>query len=494
MNKQVIVVGGGVGGLAAAALLGHQGYRVTVLEQNQFLGGRMRVFHRDEFVLDAGPSWYLMPEVFEHFFSLFGKRSTDYYQLEKLDPSYRVFFDDGRTFDITGDARHNEEVFDQLEPGGGAKLRTYLDMAAYKYEIAMRDFVYTDYRNVFQFFNRRLMTEGLRLNVFQNLHRYVQRSFSSEAAQQILEYPMVFLGTSPFNTPALYSMMSHADITTGVFYPRGGFSAITDGLVQLGSEFGVTYRTETPVTRVGTRDGRVIGVETADGETIGADIVVMNADYRHAELDLLSKADRSYGASYWQRRTLAPAMFKFCFALNRRLTGLVHHNLYFPRDWHEHFDRIFTDPGWPERPAFYLGHPSRTDRTIVPEDGDILFFLVPVAPGLDDAPERRQEFRAQVLEQFRVLTGETIQDRDIAFEQICTVSDCARYFNAPLGSALGLSHTLFQTAVFRPHIRSRRVRGLYYAGQMTQPGVGLPMVMISGEIAAGAVVEDRRSA
>lgn len=494
MNNTVIVVGGGVGGLAAAALLGRQGHRVTVVEQNPFLGGRMRVFHQDEYVLDAGPSWYLMPEVFEHFFALFGKKSSDYYQLEKLDPSYRVFFDDGGSFDITGDPRHNEDVFDQLEPGGGAKLRSYLDLAAYKYEIAMRDFVYTDYRNIFQFFNKRLMTEGLRLNVFQNLHRYVQRSFSSEKAQQILEYPMVFLGTSPFNTPALYSMMSHADITTGVYYPRGGFSTITNALERLGSEYGVTYRTETPVSRVVTRDGRVGGVETAQGEILEADIVVMNADYRHAELDLLSDRDRSYGGSYWNRRTLAPAMFKFCFALNRRLSGLAHHNLYFPQRWEEHFDRIFNHPGWPERPAFYLGHPSHTDRTIVPANGDILFFLVPVAPGLDDAPEQRQEFRAQVLRQFTALTGDEIRSADIAFEQICTVSDCARYFNAPRGSALGLSHTLFQTAVFRPHIRSRRVQGLYYTGQMTQPGVGLPMVMISGEIAAGAIAADRRSA
>ncbi|MFP4212225.1 MAG: phytoene desaturase family protein, partial [Alkalispirochaeta sp.] len=279
----------------------------------------------------------------------------------------------------------------------------------------------------------------------------------------------------------------------GVYYPRGGFSTITDAMVRLGSEFGVTYRTETPVSRVITHNGVVRGVETSEGETIEANTVVMNADYRHAELDLLSDGDRSYGESYWRGRTLAPAMFKFCFALNRRISGLAHHNLSFPRNWHEHFDSIFRNPGRPERPAFYLGHPSRTDRTIVPDDGDILFFLVPVAPGLDDSPERRQEFRAQVLRQFTQRTGEQIREGDIVFEQICTVSDCARYFNAPLGSALGLSHTLFQTAVFRPHIRSRRVRGLYYTGQMTQPGVGLPMVMISGEITAGAIAEDRRS-
>lgn len=476
--------------MAAAALLGKDGFNVTVLEKNPFLGGRARVFRQNGFTLDAGPSWYLMPEVFERYFQLFGTIPAEFYQLVPLNPGYRVFFENGDHVDLTTDESSNAAVFESLQTGGGQAFHRYMVQAAYKYRVAMSDFLYHDYRKITEFLNRRLMTEGVKLNVFQNLDRFVGRYFTNEKARQILEYSMVFLGTSPYDTPALYSMMSHADLHDGVWYPQGGFSTLVNALVTLGTRYGVTYRTETQVTAIRTMNGTVQGLALASGEYVEADIVLSNADYHFTETQLLADTDRSYGQRYWNRRDWAPAMFKFCYALDTRVQNLAHHNLYFPDNWKEHFDSMFRQPSWPARPAFYLGSPSQTDRSLVPaQEADILFFLVPIAAGLDDNQERRLEYRAKVLERFKQLTGNSL-DGHIVFEQICTVSDCARFFNAYRGTALGLAHTLRQTAVFRPRMYSRAVRGLYYTGQMTQPGIGLPMVMISGELAARAIHND----
>lgn len=487
MEKKVIVIGGGIGGLAASALLAKEGFDVTVLEKNSTVGGRARIWEKDGFRFDMGPSWYLMPEVFEHFFALFGKKREDYYSLKRLDPAYRVFFEAGDGVDVFSDMEKAAALFESFENGGAEKLRRYVDQSRYKYEVAMRGFLYKNYTSVFDFFNRRMLIEGSRLNVFGSLDRMVSRLFKDRRARQLLEYAMVFLGTSPQKAPGLYSIMSHVDLNLGVFYPHGGLSAVAGSLQQLAESLGVKIHTGEPAERIVTSGGRAQAVVTSN-ETLSADLVVANADYAHVETRLLDDSARSKSASYWNRRVWAPSMFLLYLGLNRRLHKLTHHNLYFSENWNEHFDTIFKHPGWPQKPCFYVSCISKSDDNAAPADGENVFVLVPVAPGLQDTDEQRQSYADHVISHVEEVSGESIRSA-IAVQRIYSQRDFIDDYNAYRGTALGLSHTLGQTAVFRPPPQSRRVKNLYYTGQYTHPGVGVPMVLISAQVAAGLIKE-----
>ncbi len=490
MEKRVCVVGAGLGGLASSCFLARNGFRVTLLEKNDSVGGRARSWREDGFLFDMGPSWYLMPEVFETFFREFNRDRKDYYELFRLSPYYRVFLDGNAPIDIGEDLDETCRTFDRLEAGGGDKLRNYLNEAKYKYDVALSRFLYREYRSLGDFFSRELLTEGLKLHVFQRLDRYVRRFFTDVRARQILEYAMVFLGSSPSNAPALYSIMSHVDLNLGVYFPQGGMTSLVDAIARLAAELGVEIRTGCAATEIFTRSGKAAGVATQSGE-FPADTILVNADYHHAEMQLLAPQFRSYSRRYWESRVLAPSMFIIYLGLNKKLKSVVHHNLYFSTPWDPHFESIFDRPSWPENPCYYVSCASFDDRGVAPAQQENLFILVPVAPGLVDSDEIRERFADRILDHFERLIGETFRD-SVRVKRIFSQRDFTADYNAYKGTALGLAHTLFQTALFRPAFRSRKLPNLYFAGQYTHPGVGVPMTLIAAQIAVERLTREQR--
>lgn len=485
MKKRAVVIGGGYGGLSSAALLARDGWDVTLIEKLDDLGGRARSWKAGGFTFDLGPSWYLMPEVFERFFSLFDKQRSDYIKLLPLDPYYKVFFGGGETAVLSPREEENIKLFESFEPGGGDALVRYMDQATYKYEVAMQEFLYRSYKHLGEFFTGRLMTEGLRLGIFKKLDKFVGSYVLDRRARQILEYAMVFLGTNPVDAPAIYSIMSHVDLKLGVFFPEGGMAEAAQGFVRLCKEQGVKLVTGEEVVRIVTRNGQAVAVETTK-QTYRADVVVSGADYHHIDTEVLETHDRRYSARYWKNRVVAPSMFIAYLGINRKLPNLEHHNLYFAENWHGHFDTIFKHPAWPDKPCFYLSCISKTDANSAPDGAENVFLLVPVAPGLEDTDQQREAYLAHVLEHVREVTGEDLT-QDVVVQRIYSHRDFIRDYHAYKGTALGLSHTLMQTAIFRPSCRSTKVENLFYTGQYTHPGVGVPMVLIASEIVADEI-------
>lgn len=478
-NKRVIVVGAGIGGLSAAALLAKNGFTVTILEKNTEPGGRARIMRTHGFTFDMGPSWYLMPEVFENYFALFGKKTTDYYRLKRLDPNYRVFFGDDQV-DVPADREKVGQLFERLEPGGGKKLDRYLKTAEFQYRTAMKSFIYREYRSFFDFFNWEIITKGPRLHIFEGLDRFAKRFFTSDKIRKILEYTVVFLGGSPSNTPALYSIMSHVDFSLGVWYPEKGIGEIVNALTSLNAEHGVKIICGQTVRRIVTENGVAKKVVTDKGE-FEADIVLVNADYQHAESSLLTEEAVSYPPAYWASRKMGPSAVLLYLGLDKKLNGLLHHNLYLDPSWDEHFKTLFDRPAWPKSFSYYVSCPSKTDPTVAPPGGENVFVLIPVAAGLEDTAAIRQDYCDRVISHLEKLLGEKIRDH-LVYQQVFAQKAFTLAYNAYKGTALGLSHTLWQTAVFRPSHRSKKIANLYYTGSYTHPGIGVPMVMIAAQI------------
>jgi phytoene desaturase len=482
-QKRVIVIGAGYGGLSTAAFLAKDGWDVTVLEKNDRIGGRARLWEKDGYTFDMGPSWYLMPEVFEHFFEQFGQDRKDYYTLEKLDPYYKVYFSPDEAVNLHPDLRKNIDLFESFEPGGGEALQRYVQEASYKYHVAMESFLYREYKKLTDFFTRQIMVEGTKLHVFKKLDKYVDRFFTDRRAKQILEYAMVFLGTDPKAAPALYSIMSHVDLEGGVYFPKGGMAGVATGMAKLCEDLGVSILTDQEVMNFTYDGNRITGVVT-DSDMFPADVVVSGADYHHVETQLLDHEHRSYSQSYWDKRVLAPSMFIAYLGISRKLESLEHHNLYFQEDWSHHFETIFRTPSWPENPNFYLSRITKTDESFAPPGCDNLFLLVPTAPGLDDTDDaQREAYYDHLIAHVENITGESLS-QDVEVKRIFTQRDYISDYHAFKGTALGLSHTLFQTAVFRPAHHSKKAVNLYHTGQYTHPGVGVPMTLIASEIIA----------
>ncbi|NGM67899.1 phytoene desaturase [Natronolimnobius sp. AArcel1] len=486
-DESVVVVGGGVGGLSSACYLADAGADVHVLEKNEQLGGRASRLERDGFRFDMGPSWYLMPDVFERFFDHFDRTPSDYYELTHLDPHYRIFFKDGDQVDITPDLERTKELFEEYEEGAGEQLERYLEKSRENYEVGMEHFVYEDRSRLRDFIDLDVARQARGLSLLGSMQGHVESYFDHPKLQQIMQYTLVFLGGSPSNTPALYNLMSHVDFNLGVWYPEGGIGAVIDAIVELGTELGVTYDTDRPATAIKGREGAFL-VETPDGP-VRPDLVVSNTDYAHTEQDLLPAEQRGYDADYWDSRTYAPSAFLLYLGVEGDVEELAHHTLVLPTEWDGHFEQIFDEPAWPDDPAYYCCVPSETDDTVAPDGHSALFVLVPIAPGLEDTPEIRQEYRDEVLADIATNTGTDIRDRIVLEEQF-SVEDFASRYNSYDGTALGLAHTLRQTALFRPPRRSKEVDGLYFVGGDTTPGIGVPMCLISGGLTAEAVEAD----
>ena len=487
-GEDVVIVGGGFGGLSTACYLADAGANVTLLEKNEQVGGRASVLEEDGFRFDMGPSWYLMPDVFETFFDHFDRSVEDYYTLERLDPHYRIFFKDGDQVDLVPDVETNKETFESYEAGAGEALERYLEKSERNYEIGMEHFVYEHRDSLRDFVDPDVLRYSWGLSLIGSMQDHVEDYFDHPKLQQIMQYTLVFLGGSPTNTPALYNLMSHVDFNLGVYYPDGGLSAVVDGITELGRELGVEYVTDAPVSEIaGQRGG--FAVRTATGDQYLADRVVSNADMAHTERELLPERKRQYDDDYWDKRTLAPSAFLLYMGVEGDVDELAHHTLVLPTDWQEHFDQIFEEPAWPDDPAYYLCVPSKTDDTVAPEGHSNLFALVPLAAGLEDSPELRAEYRDLVLDDIAANTGVELHDR-IVFEKSFAMEDFMGRYNAEGGTALGMAHTLRQTAPFRPGHRSSEVPGLYYTGSFTTPGIGVPMCLISGLLTAEVMGED----
>ena len=485
----VTVVGGGFGGLSTACYLADAGLAVRLLEKNDQLGGRASRLERDGFRFDMGPSWYLMPDVFERFFDNFDRQQEDYYELTPLDPHYRIFFKDGDQVDVRGDHEYMREIFESYEPGAGARFDDYLATSQSHYETSMEKFVYEDRSRLRDWIDTDVMTEApVGIQLMGTMQSHVEDYFTHPKLQQIMQYTLVFLGGAPKNTPALYNIMSHVDFNLGVYYPEGGMGAVVDGIVELGEELGVTYETGREVTNLSKGKDEFI-LETADN-TYRSDTVVANADYAHVERELLSSHEQQYDDEYWDERTYAPSAFLMYLGVEGDVEPLAHHTLVIPEDWDPHFEQIFDDPGWPDNPAYYLCVPSKTDDSVAPEGHSNLFVLVPLAPDIDDGQEIRDQYREKILDDIAEHTDTDLRDRIVMEEQFC-VSEFVERYNATEGTALGLAHTLRQTSLLRPSNRSSAVDGLYFTGSFTTPGIGVPMCLISGEHTANALLEDR---
>ncbi|WP_338041762.1 phytoene desaturase family protein [Natrinema versiforme] len=486
-GESVVVIGGGIGGLSTACYLADAGADVRVIEKNEQVGGRASRLEKDGFRFDMGPSWYLMPDVFERFFADFGRTPSEYYDLEHLDPHYRIFFKDGDQVDVTPDLERTKAVFEEYEDGAGDALERYLEKSKENYEVGMEHFVYEDRERLRDYIDLDVARQVRGLSLLGSMQGHVEGYFDHPKLQQIMQYTLVFLGGSPTNTPALYNLMSHVDFNLGVWYPDGGIGAVIDGISELGGELGVEYDTDRPATEIKGRTGG-FEVETATGP-VQADLVVSNADYAHTEQELLTPERRGYDADYWDERTYAPSAFLLYLGVEGDIDDLAHHTLVLPTDWEAHFDQIFEDPQWPDDPAYYCCVPSETDDDVAPDGHSALFVLVPIAPGLEDTPEIRDEYRDRVLADIAANTGTDLRDR-IVLEERFSVADFADRYNSYGGTALGLAHTLRQTSLFRPPHRSTEVDGLYFAGGDTTPGIGVPMCLISGELTAEKVLAD----
>ncbi len=492
-TNKAAIIGGGIGGLATACLLAKKGYAVQLFEKNDTLGGVANTFSAQGFTFDMGPSWYLMPDVFESFFSLIGERVEDHLDLIRLSPSYRIHFKDtGRHYDFYSDLRRDLATFEEIEAGSGDKLKEYLEKSKNQYEIALGGFMYKNYDTVFDFFNKQVATEGRKLEVFARMSDYVAKYFSTDEVQKIMEYQLVFLGSSPYNTPALYNIMSHIDFNMGVFYPRGGIYEIVKALRNIGEKLGVEYFTDAPVERILTgRNRKARGVRLENGAEYSADLIVANSNIHHTESKLLGKPHRSHSKRYWETRTLAPSAFILYLGLKDKVPGIAHHNLIFSQDWKANFAEIFDTPCWPTDPSIYVCAPSVSDEGVAPPGQENLFVLVPVAPGLEATPEQLERVAEKTLDTLeRELNIPNLRER-IVYRRVFWGRDFRERYNNLQGSALGLAHTINQTAILRPNNKSKKLTNLFYVGANTNPGIGMPICLISAELAYKRIIGDK---
>jgi phytoene desaturase len=488
LPKKVIVIGAGFAGIAAATCLAKKGYEVTVLEKNSTAGGRCRKFEVDGFTFDMGPSWYWMPDVFEQYFGLFGKKPSDYYELIRLDPSYRVYFDKEDIMDVPANMNELEDLFESYEKGSSKNLRKFLKEAEYKYQVGINEMVLKPSHSIFEFMDLRIVKAMFRLQMFQSMSTHVRKLFKNQKLIELLEFPVLFLGATPENTPAMYSLMNYADLALGTWYPKGGMYKIIEGMVTLAEEVGVEFKYNQAVTDIVIPDEYANEVKT-ETDIFKADAVVAGADYHHVDQNILAPENRQYSDKYWNKRTMAPSSLLFYLGVNKKLDKLLHHNLFFDKDFKQHAYEIYEDPQWPSQPLFYVCVSSKTDESSAPEGCENVFVLVPLAPDLEDTEELREKYYNIVMDRLEDLTGQTVRDA-VTYKRSYAHRDFKSDYNAFKGNAYGLANTLMQTAFLKPKLKHKKVKNLYFTGQLTTPGPGVPPSLISGQVVAGELYKE----
>ncbi len=488
MSKVIHIIGSGFSSLAASCYLAKAGYEVEVFEKNSSIGGRARQLKKEGFTFDIGPTWYWMPDVFERFFADFGKKPSDFYNLQKLDPAYQVYFSDAENISIPGNLQEIYSNFEKEETGSSEKLEKFISKARDNYEIAIKDLVYKPGVSPME-----LVTPATTKRLgrfFTNISSEVKKDFSNTKLRQILQFPVLFLGAKPSDTPAFYSFMNYADFGLGTWHPEGGMYKVIEAIQSLAESLGVVFHLNSPVDKILTENGKAKGL-LVNGKEFKADVVLSGADYHHSE-QLLPEKLRQYSSSYWDKRTFAPSSLLFYVGFDKRLKNVSHHSLFFDSSFENHAEAIYDKPHWPKDPLFYASFPSVTDSSCAPEGKEAGIFLIPLAPDLEDTPEIRQQYFDIIIDRFEKLTGQKVKENILFKESFC-VNDFKKDYNSYKGNAYGMANTLFQTAFLRPKIKSKKVNQLYFTGQLTVPGPGVPPSLISGKLAAGLIEKNEKN-
>jgi phytoene desaturase len=487
VNRKVVVIGGGFSGLSAACYLAKYGYQVTLIEKHETLGGRARQWKVNGYLFDMGPSWYWMPDIFERFFGDFNRKVSEFYVLQILDPGFRMFFAEDE-LDIPYQRQALGQLFESIEPGASLQLDKFLKSAAFKYRVGMHDLVYKPGLSWTEFLDVEVIRGFFRLNLITPFDRYVGRHFKDPRLQQLMEFPVLFLGASPAKTPALYSLMNYAGLALGTWYPQGGMYEIVRAMTTVATGLGVEMVTGQSCLHIDASGDSVRSVTTAD-QQIPADYVVSSADYHFTEQQLLPREFRNYNEQYWQSRTMAPSSLIFYLGVKGRIDKLLHHNLFFDEDLRQHTREIYEDPQWPTKPLFYVCCPSKTDQTVAPDQCENLFILMPLAAGLNDTAEIREQYFQIIIKRLEKRTGEKIEGRIEQKHSYC-LQNFVDDYGASKGNAYGLANTLKQTAILKPSIKNKRLKNLYYTGHLTVPGPGVPPSLISGKLVADQILKE----
>ena len=481
-KRKVIVIGSGFAGLSAACYMAKAGHDVTILEKNASAGGRARKFEVDGFLFDMGPSWYWMPDVFERFFSSFGKKVEDYYDLVRLNPSYQVVYGKEEKWNIPASVDELGIFLEKFEKGAAQKLHSFLKEAAVKYEVGIKDLVFKPGRSLSEFMTLDFFKGLIKLDLFTSHSKHVKKYFSHPKIISLLEFPVLFLGAKPQETPALYSLMNYADIQLGTWYPMGGMHKIVEGMVALAHTLDVKILYNQSVSGFDIAHENIKQVLTPH-QKFECEVVIAGADYHHIDQEVLQMPYRNYNEAYWEKRTMAPSSLIFYLGIDKKLDGLKHHNLFFDEDFGQHAVEIYDQPQWPSKPLFYVSCPSVTDAHVAPKGKENLFVLIPVAPGIEDTEETREKYFNLVMNRLEYLTGQEIK-RHIVFKKSYAHKNFIEDYNSFKGNAYGLANTLNQTAILKPSIKSKKLNNLYFTGQLTVPGPGVPPSLISGEVVA----------
>jgi phytoene desaturase len=491
LQKSLIIIGAGFSSLAAACFMAKAGWQVTVIEKHHQAGGRARQLKEEGFVFDMGPSWYWMPDVFERFFNQFGKHVSDYYSLQRLDPSYRVYWQDD-SWDIPSNLDELKQLFNQHQPNSSTFLDKFLKEAAYKYEVGINKLVHKPGQSLTEFLDIDLVKGLFKLDVFTNMQTHVAKHFSHPKIKQLLEFPVLFLGALPQNIPALYSLMNYADIVGGTWYPQNGMYSIVQGMYNLAKELGVQFQFNANAKKIITQNNKATGLvyeQNGELQTIHANAVLAGADYYFVETNLLEVEQQSYTTKYWDSRVMAPSCLLYYVGINKKLQNLPHHSLFFDTDFGVHGSEIYTTKTWPKNPLFYVSCTSVTDNTVAPEGCENLFFLIPIAAGLEgDTEEWRDNYFVQIVKRFETRIGQSIS-QNIIYKKSYSVSNFMQDYGAFKGNAYGLANTLLQTSILKPSFKSKKVKNLFYTGQLTVPGPGVPPSLISGEVVAKQIIK-----
>ena len=480
MSKKIAIIGSGFSSLSAAAYLAKKKFEVHVYEKNETLGGRARQLKKEGFTFDMGPSWYWMPDVFESFYNDFGKKTSDFYKLERLDPGYQVVFGENERILIGDSLEKIYSVFEKEEKGSSVKLKRFINIAKENYNIAIKDLVYRPGISPLELITPQTVKK---IKYFlSNIKKDVCKDFQSPKLRQILQFPVLFLGAKPSKTPSFYNFMNYADFGLGTWHPEKGMYSIVMAMVDLAKSLGVKFYTNSEIEKICVdNDGRAKGIKI-NNKLEKADIVLSGADYHHSE-SLLDLKYRRYSKAFWNKKTFAPSSLLFYIGLDKKIKNVSHHTLFFDVDFDEHADSIYNNPSWPKDPLFYVNFPSISDPTMAPKGKEACFILIPIAPGIEDSKKLREIYFQKVLDRLEKLTKQNIKDNIIFSESFC-VNDFIKEYNSYKGNAYGLANTLFQTAFLRPKLISNKVKNLYFTGQLTVPGPGVPPAIISGKLVA----------